>query len=182
MGTVDYMLEQVLILRQHICVVALAFLALFLPVINTARAVISADLESQREYLTYWTIYTCTEAYEVAFCTLYPSTVGRYPPELKLLWIVWLTSPTYQGALRIYVFAVRPIFDSLEDHIDDTLEQLWQRFWKRCYAIGKVVLWQIAFAPQDDVLTQGLKSGLQTAQSGAAMCNRLNDKYLCCDD
>jgi hypothetical protein len=165
-----------LLLRQFICGAALSFLGLFLPVLNTARAIITSDLESQREYLTYWSVYAATEAYQVVFLFLYPNHYDAYPPELKLLWIVWLTSPYYQGALRIHVFLIQPLFESLEKSIDDTLDDLWTRFWARCYAIGKVVLWQIAFAPQDDVLMSGLKTGLQTAQAGAALIRNLDDQ------
>mgnify|MGYP001945149289 CR=1 FL=1 len=170
--TMDGIIENVFLLRTQVCGVLMSFCGLFLPMINTARSVILTDLESQREYLTYWTIYICTEVFISVFGLLYPSALARYPPELKVGWVMWLTSPQHQGALRIYVFLIKPLFDSVEKRIDDTLEDLWARFWARLYKLGKVVVWQIAFAPQDDMLAQGLKS---TARAGVAMYHKLED-------
>lgn len=169
---INRIMENIVSLRSNVCVVLMSFCGLFLPVINTARSVILTDLESQREYLTYWTIYMCTEIFVALFGLLYPSALARYPPELKVGWVMWLTSPQHQGALRIYVFLIKPLFDSVEERIDATLEDLWARFWARLYKVGKVVVWQIAFAPQDDVLAQGIKS---TARAGVAMYHKLED-------
>lgn len=114
--------------------VLFSFLGIFLPVLNTTRSIISRDSESQREYLTYWTVYTLTESVVGLCARLHPVWAQRYPPELKLFWVIWLTSPQYQGAYRIYVFLIKPIFEKTEKHIDDTLDDIWARFWAKTYA------------------------------------------------
>jgi hypothetical protein len=152
-------------IRHYIYQPLLSFIGLFLPVINTARSIISSDLESQREYLTYWSVYTLMEVYEIMFGIFHSSSVEHYPLELKLLFVVWLTSPYTQGAYRIYIFLVKPVYESVEMHIDVTIDHLWQRFLMKMFTIGKIILWQVAFAPEDDLFQSSVRFGLKKANT-----------------
>ena len=154
-GLLSRILSAIYELRLVLCYGCMSFFSLFLPCINTARSIILCDLESQREYLTYWTCYACTEAIETFIATFHGTS--RYPPELKVLWILWLTSPSTQGAFQIYNLLIRPLFKNFESEIDSAIDDMGNKLSDKISHIFKVIVYQLAFGPQDGLFTSGIK-------------------------
>lgn len=47
-----------------------------------------------------------------------------YPPEAKVLWVLWLTLPRFQGAYRIYTLLLKCFYEKYEDDIDSKVSEI----------------------------------------------------------
>ncbi len=156
-------LESVWTLFDGIFGLTLSFFSIFLPVINTVRSIITKDDEAQREFLTYWTIYALTEAFGMLLGLIISVELSGacVLSILKVLWYMWLTSPECQGAFRIYSLAVRPFFITFEDDIDTVIDSISSHVWVRIRRVIQVVIWEVLFTSQDDVIMSTLQSTLK---------------------
>ena len=75
-------------------------IAISFPVTKTWKA-ISADEQEQRRWLRFWTVFSLLYVMECLTFNLLLRWVWLYQ-ELRLLFILWLSLPTYDGASVLY--------------------------------------------------------------------------------
>ena len=71
-----------------------------LPSLNSVKAVVAEDLDGIREYMTYWVVLSISMFVGTILHML--NFFKHYSPEMKVLFVMWLTLPRFQGAYRIY--------------------------------------------------------------------------------
>jgi hypothetical protein len=106
------------VLRQLGSTLAFNFFGYFCPAFSSIKAVLSKDIEGIQEYLTYWSVFGFILYLETLVKYGSASVIARYPPEFKVLLILWLTLPRFQGAFRIYMLILKPYFEKNEKEID----------------------------------------------------------------
>ena len=136
------------------------FFGYIAPCLNTVKAVLDRDAKAVKEYLTYWVVFLIT-VYLGRVINFLSSAHRSHPPELKVLFVLWLTLPQFQGALRIYIYIIKPYFDKYEEHIDNGITTVATEVKSRASRQIKVILWQLFLSPNDGVLTAAI-SGVNT--------------------
>ena len=134
-----------------------------LPCLDSTKAIISKDDEGIREYLTYWSVFGLFLYAE--FLLNYFSVLRNWPPESKVLFILWLTLPQFQGAYRIYTYILQPNFEKYEQDIDDQINIISQKVRQKAHRHLQTMLWQLFLAPND-----GLLAGAISLSSSLASC------------
>lgn len=120
------------------------------PALNSTKAIISKDEEGIREYLTYWCVFGLLLYLE--FILSFFSALRNWPPESKVLFILWLTLPQFQGAYRIYSYILKPYFEKFEDEIDKQIDIISRRVSEKAHRHFQTILWQLFLAPNDGLL------------------------------
>jgi hypothetical protein len=69
--------------------------------LSSIKAILTKDVESIKEFLTYWTVLVVLLYVEMILRFGY--NADKYPPELKVLFILWLTLPKFQGICSRFV-------------------------------------------------------------------------------
>ena len=83
-------------------------------------AVLHKDSDAYRQWVTYWLIlYVCS--------MLNPFLTVAIHPILKLLGLLWLSLPRYQGASIIYDALICPLFHKYESHVDAHIDVATER-------------------------------------------------------
>lgn len=149
-------LERIWIIRQIVSGHLTTFYGLFCPALNSIKAILTKDGDGIREYLTYWTVFTVFLCVEYIVNLLDPRTVAKYPPEVKLLFVLWLTLPQFQGAYRIYVLILRPYFDRYETDIDQGINDISAKVQHKAQLQARAILWQLFLAPNDGILSMSM--------------------------
>ena len=124
------------------------------PALNSTKAIISKDEEGIREYLTYWCVFGLL--LYVEFLLNFFSALRNWPPESKVLFILWLTLPQFQGAFRIYSYVVKPYFEIFEDEIDKQIDNISRGVSEKAHRHIQTILWQLFLAPNDGLLSGAL--------------------------
>jgi hypothetical protein len=147
-------LHSLLQFRTVLSAVLVLFFGYIAPCLNTVKAILEQDAKSMREYLTYWCVFV--SIVYVGRVLSWFSFQKRYPPELKVLFLLWLTLPRFQGALRIYSYVIKPYFEKYESDIDHHIASVTNEVQARASRQFKVILWQLFLAPNDGVLSAAL--------------------------
>ncbi|CAN0539495.1 unnamed protein product [Ectocarpus sp. 12 AP-2014] len=90
--------------------------------------------------------------------------------EAKIVLIVWLAMPRYQGASQIYRRLLHPYLDMYEDNIDNGLEEMRAGATRRIQSLGASAATEIAKA----VSKQG------STAVGVAACRRMDGSFARC--
>lgn len=126
------------------------------PALNSIKAVVSEDTDGIKEFLTYWVVLSITTAlfYLLTFLRLV-----QLPnmPEVKVVCVLWLTLPKFQGAYRIYVLLLKWSYDRYESEIDDQVSVLSHKLRSTMWSKLKVMLFVLFFS-NNDSLMQGVGS------------------------
>lgn len=120
------------------------------PALNSTKSIISRDEEGIREYLTYWCVFGLL--LYVEFILNFFSALRNWPPESKVIVVLWLTLPQFQGAFRIYGFVLRPYFEKYEDEIDKQINNISRGVSEKAHRHIQTILWQLFLAPNDGLL------------------------------
>jgi receptor expression-enhancing protein 5/6 len=91
------------------------FLAVVFPTISSIRAIESPEEDDDKQWLTYWVVYAC-----FTFIDLFVGFLLKFIPFyfiLKMIFILWLSLPNFNGALKIYNNFVIKIFKKYENDI-----------------------------------------------------------------
>lgn len=134
---------------------------------DSTKAIVSKDDEGIREYLTYWSVFGLFLYAE--FLLNYFSVLRNWPPESKVLFILWLTLPQFQGAFRIYTYILKPNFEKYEQDIDEQINIISQKVRQKAHRHLKTILWQLFLAPND-----GLLAGAISLSTSLAKLNVIN--------
>ena len=127
---------------------------LFLPALDSARAIINNDAESIREFLTFWCVLGIS-LYLEALLNFF-SLLKNWPPEIRIIFTLWLTLPEFQGAFRIYSYILKPLFEKHEDEIDKQLTVLGREVRNKAHRQLQTILWQLFLSPNDGLLAGAL--------------------------
>ena len=127
---------------------------LFLPALDSARAIINNDAESIREFLTFWCVLGIS-LYLEALLNFF-SLLKNWPPEIRIIFTLWLTLPEFQGAFRIYSYILKPLFEKHEDEIDKQLTVLGREVRNKANRQLQTILWQLFLSPNDGLLAGAL--------------------------
>jgi len=138
-------------IRDPACYFLYTIYGLFKPALNTTKAIVTNDVESQKEYLTYWTVIIISMLIEMIFETfgLYRTT----PPEIRIVFIFWLTRKEFQGAYKIYTVFLKESYELFEKDIDDHVNAFSAKFWYYALRHGQNIFWQLTFSPTDGIVT-----------------------------
>ena len=82
-------------------------------------------------WMTYWIVFSlitmCEEVTDLVFSPWFP-----FYYELKMLFLLWLVSPSTRGSVIIYTKIVHPLLVSKEEMIDRMMDS----FKEQSYALG----------------------------------------------
>lgn len=90
------------------------------PAYATYKAVAQQQQPLQRKWVTYWIVYTLFSVVE----SLGEGVLSWLPLyfEVKLLLILWLVLPSFDGASIMYSKLIVPFFTRYEQNIDEVVE------------------------------------------------------------
>mmetsp|Transcript_6835 Transcript_6835/g.9981 ORF Transcript_6835/g.9981 Transcript_6835/m.9981 type:complete len:174 (+) Transcript_6835:43-564(+) len=96
-------------------------LGFVIPAYQTFRAIKSPNKDDDKQWLTYWVVFSLFSCIEFV---IGPAFIKRIPFywELKTIFILWLQ--VARGALIIYDQIVEPFFVEYEEDIDRNLEKI----------------------------------------------------------
>ena len=93
-------------------------IGVLLPAHFSFKALATADREDDKQWLTYWTVFSLFILLELFFGALL-----SYIPFyffLKMAFLIWLFLPIFQGASILYDNIIGKIFKQIESSIDST--------------------------------------------------------------
>lgn len=132
------MLSLRLFLSRHVCTV----LGCIYPSLASAKAAVQGDEEAFLQWAPYWIVASVLCLLEkVIFEVFVYSWLPLYP-ELKVLLLIWLTLPQFQGAAQLYFYIVHPYLEKYEVAIDGHLDQAHEAATKHIRRITSVVVEQ----------------------------------------
>jgi hypothetical protein len=125
------------------------------PTLSSAKAVLAKDDEALREWLTYWAVFSIFTFLETIFDLL----IWRLPfyAELKIVCVLWLSMPGFQGAFRVYNYVIRPYFEQYEDDIDELVDRVSDRIQAKASTHVQNILWQLLISPKDGLLPEMMR-------------------------
>ena len=141
-------------LRMTLSRILFMMFGMFLPALDSARAIINNDAESIREFLTFWCVLGIS-LYLEALLNIF-SLLKNWPPEIRIIFTLWLTLPEFQGAFRIYSYILKPLFEKHEDEIDKQLNVLGREVRIKANRQLQTILWQLFLSPNDGLLAGAL--------------------------
>jgi hypothetical protein len=86
-----------LLMRSMVCNSILIIHGYLIPTFNTIKIIQIKDRNGIREYLTFWAVFMMFLYFEVFLKLFFP--LHKFPPELKVAFVLWMTSPYFQGAV-----------------------------------------------------------------------------------
>lgn len=92
-----------------------------IPAYLSMKAIASEDKEDDKQWLTYWTVFGLFVIVELFF-----GYVLKFLPfyfVFKIVFLIWLFLPTFQGATFIYNKFIFKVFKLVERDIDSTVEK-----------------------------------------------------------
>lgn len=136
----------------NICLIIFGYV---FPTLSSAKAVLAADDESLREWLTYWAVFSIFTFLETIFDLL----IWRLPfyAELKIVCVLWLSLPGFQGAFRVYSYVIRPYFEQYEEDIDIMVDKVSARIKAKAATHVRNILWQLLLSPKDGLMPEMLR-------------------------
>lgn len=93
-----------------------SFLGVIFPAIQSIRAIESPEEDDDKQWLTYWIVFGI-----FTFIDLFTGFILKFIPfyfVLKVLFLLWLFLPNFNGALKVYNLFVYKIFKKYERDID----------------------------------------------------------------
>lgn len=137
--------------RQTCCFLAVLIFGYVLPTLNSIKIAVTRDPNGIKQYLTYWTVFMLV-VYLEAFFSLF-NKLDRHPPELKVIFILWLTLPQFNGASRIYSYLLEPLFIQYEADIDRNVSRITEEVKARASSKLKMILWHLFLSSDDGLIT-----------------------------
>ena len=92
------------------------FIGTFYPSMGTISSIYKNDLEEQKDWLTYWTVFSCFVLLDM-FSPIIIKIVPFYLV-VKIILLIWLFMPGSNGRTLIYAIFVRRILGKYEEKVD----------------------------------------------------------------
>jgi receptor expression-enhancing protein 5/6 len=92
------------------------FIGVVYPAIQSIKAIESPDEDDDKQWLTYWIVFGL-----FSFVELFIGFILKFIPFyfiLKMIFLLWLFLPNFNGALKIYKLFVYKIFKKYENDIN----------------------------------------------------------------
>ena len=121
------------------------------PALNSVKAVVSEDIDSIREYMTYWVVLAIFLGIANLLHTI--NFFKHYSPEMKVIFVMWLTLPRFQGAYRIYTLILRCFYSKYEDEIDQKVHQISGKIRSKIWEKLKLICWVLFISSNDSLLS-----------------------------
>jgi hypothetical protein len=121
------------------------------PSLNSVKAVVSEDVDSIREYMTYWVVLSIFSCVGMMLHAL--NFFKYYSPEMKVLFVMWLTLPRFQGAYRIYTLFLRFYFEMYERDIDEKVDEISGKIRSKLWHKLKAMCWILFISSNDSLLS-----------------------------
>ena len=147
------------------------------PALNSVKAICSNDTDGIKEYLTYWVVLSISTF--LSWMLIFLRFINHYPPEAKVVCVLWLTLPRFQGAYRVYALFLKWSYERYESDIDDKVSVLTDKLRSTLWSKLKMVLFVLFFSSNDNLLNSisNLSSfGLLSAISGFSSTKSLADE------
>eukprot|EP01084_Bolivina_argentea_P211341 359507_1 len=110
------------------------------PTLATAKAAVRAEPSGFVLWAPYWAVCGLLLYLSPVLDAILSPLVPLYP-ELKFVFVVWLTLPRYQGASRLCISVMHPRFEACEEHIDEGIElaqmQVSKSFWDLAASLSR---------------------------------------------
>lgn len=78
------------------------------------------DRQVVAKYLTYWVAFALSEVASPVMSVVLP---GHFWVFTRLLLVVWLLNPNFEGALKLYGGVVQPLLDKYEPSVQQAVQQ-----------------------------------------------------------
>ncbi len=121
------------------------------PALNSVKAVVSEDIDSIREYMTYWVVLSIFMG--IGSLLQAVNFFKHYSPEMKVIFVMWLTLPRFQGAYRIYTLFLRCFYSKYEDEIDQKVDEISGRIRSKIWEKLKMMCWILFISSNDNLLS-----------------------------
>ena len=92
------------------------FIGTFYPSMGTISSIYKNDLKEQKDWLTYWTVFSCFVLLDM-FSPIIIKVVPFYLV-IKIILLIWLFMPGSNGRTLIYAIIVRRILGKYEERVD----------------------------------------------------------------
>jgi receptor expression-enhancing protein 5/6 len=92
------------------------FIGTFYPSMGTISSIYKNDLEEQKDWLTYWTVFSC-----FVLLDMFSPIIIKFIPfylVIKIILLIWLFMPGSNGRTLIYAIIVRRILGKYEEKVD----------------------------------------------------------------
>lgn len=142
-------------IRSFLLNLCLMIFGYVFPTLSSAKAVLAADDEALREWLTYWAVFSIFTFLEAVFDLL----IWRLPfySEMKIVCVLWLSLPGFQGAFRVYNYIIKPYFEQYEEDIDSMVDKVSVRIKAKAATHAQGILWQLLLSPKDGLMPEMLR-------------------------
>ncbi|XP_027096819.1 HVA22-like protein a [Coffea arabica] len=96
------------VMAKNIDVIAMPVISLVYPLYASIRAIETKSRADDRQWLTYWVLYSLITLFELTFFKV----LEWLPiwPYAKLIGICWLVLPQFNGAAYVYEHFIRPFY------------------------------------------------------------------------
>ena len=128
--------------RESLCNCIFYIFAYLWPALNSIGSVISEDKRMIKKQLIYWIVFSISSS----LCQILASIqfFRHYPPEAKVIAILWLMLPYFNGATWLYDQFLQQFYVKYEVQIDKYVTSLSQNiqqiFWDKVKIISYVLL------------------------------------------
>mmetsp|Transcript_14964 Transcript_14964/g.30569 ORF Transcript_14964/g.30569 Transcript_14964/m.30569 type:complete len:371 (-) Transcript_14964:319-1431(-) len=99
---------------HNACILSFGY---FIPALSSVKAVVRKDPEAYHQWTTYWLIL------HLYLTIISPILHITLHPLFRLLVILWLSLPQYQGASVVYERLIVPWVDKYEERVDDAVDE-----------------------------------------------------------
>jgi receptor expression-enhancing protein 5/6 len=92
------------------------FIGTFYPSMGTISSIYKNDLEEQKDWLTYWTVFSC-----FVLLDMFSPIIIKFIPfylVIKIILLIWLFMPGSNGRTLIYAIIVRRILGKYEKKVE----------------------------------------------------------------
>lgn len=170
----------VFMIRSLLSSIAFNFFGYLCPAFSSIKGIISKDIDSIQEYLTYWSVLGIILYIETIIKYFSAEVASKYPPEFKVIVILWLTLPQFQGAFRIYMLILKPYFEFNEKNIDSAISTYFLKIQSKFGSTLQHLLYQLLLQSNESLWASlapsepSTKSNLAKAVLTASMMNASN--------
>ena len=98
------------------------FVGTFYPSMATISSIYKNDLKEQKDWLTYWTVFSCFVLLDM-FSPIIIKVVPFYLV-IKIILLIWLFMPGSNGRTLIYAIIVRKILGKYEEKVDRVINKI----------------------------------------------------------
>jgi receptor expression-enhancing protein 5/6 len=113
------------------------------------KAVQSNDKEDDKQWLTYWIVYSFLHISDSILELLFSSL--PFYNVTKMCFLIWCFAPQSKGATIIYKRIIEPLFKRYQQHIDETTNKIVNRVHRAVSDVSNDIL-NAAISPRQQII------------------------------